>query len=133
MNFSLGGLAGGLLAEVAQVAGGKAGAASHPDQGASVARHARLTHAAQEFEASLMQEMLKPMRSKDALFADGETGSGSDGESDGGVLQSFGTQAMAEAMAKQGGMGIAKQVVRQVERQYASEPAARATLSGASS
>lgn len=87
----------------------------------AAAQHTRLVKAAQQFEAMLMQEMLKPMRTKDQLFADpAEDGkSGSDSDEDGGVLQGFATQAMAEGMAKSGGMGIAKQVVRQVEREHA--------------
>ena len=74
-----------------------------------------------------MQEMLKPMRAKEPLFADGN----SDNDQDGGVLQSFGTQAMAEGIARGGGMGIARQVVQQVERQRASTMAGNAVKAGA--
>jgi Rod binding domain-containing protein len=53
--------------------------------------------------------MLKPMRSEDG----GWTGEDNkDGASD--TITSFGTEAVAKAISKSGGLGIAKQVIRQV-------------------
>lgn len=115
MNFAIGGVGEGLAMGAGKALAGMS-AAQGGQSGAAATRHTHLVKAAQEFEASLMQEMLKPMRAKEPLFAEGD----SDSDQDGGVLQSFGTQAMAEAIAKGGGMGIAKQVVQQVERQRAS-------------
>ncbi len=91
----------------------------------AAAQHTQLVKAAREFEAMLMQEMLKPMRAKDPLFAEADA-SGSDSSQDGGVLQGFGTQAMAEGISAGGGLGIAKLVVRQVEREHASVAKERA-------
>lgn len=89
----------------------------------AAAQHTQLVKAAREFEAMLMQEMLKPMRAKDPLFAEADA---SDSSQDGGVLQGFGTQAMAEGISAGGGLGIAKLVVRQVEREHASVAKERA-------
>ena len=63
-----------------------------------------------------MQELLKPM--KEHGFCEGNEGDEDD--KDGGgfadTLSSYGTEAVATAIAKAGGMGIAKRVVTQVER-----------------
>lgn len=67
----------------------------------------RLKSAAHEFEASLMQEFLKPLQ-QDSLFApedsDGDTGSS-------GALMSFGSEALAKAISERGGFGIATQIL----------------------
>lgn len=75
----------------------------------TVQSRSKLADAAQQFEAMLLQEMLKPMRSEDG----GWTGEANkDGASD--TITSFGTEAVAKAISKSGGLGIAKQVIRQV-------------------
>jgi flagellar protein FlgJ len=81
-----------------------------PDKGA--AQHAKLVDAAQQFEGVLLQEMLKGMQSG----KDGEDGDSSDDGSDGSndTLGSFGTEAVANAIAKGGGIGVARQVVAKV-------------------
>ena len=74
-------------------------------------QHAKLVDAAQQFEAMLLQEMLKPMQSKEGSWDEGEGDkSGRDSE----TLSSYGTEAVARAIAKGGGLGIAKQVVQKV-------------------
>ncbi|HUZ05283.1 MAG TPA: hypothetical protein VMU62_07990 [Acidobacteriaceae bacterium] len=80
----------------------------------------RLQKAAEEFEANFLQELLKPM-SQDPLFAtnDGSGGlTGDDGGNGGdgslGTIDSMGTQAMADALAKAGGFGIAKHILAQL-------------------
>lgn len=81
--------------------------------GADAAKQAKLADAAQQFEAMMMQELLKP-------FSDSQDGWGVDGQSgDAGAdtMSSFGTEAMAKAIAKSGGLGIAKQVIRQVTQE----------------
>jgi flagellar protein FlgJ len=79
--------------------------------------HRKLTAAAQQFEGMLLQEMLKPMKEhgfcqedRDDDSADKDSGSGF-----ADTLSSYGTEALATAIAKGGGMGIAKRVVAQVE------------------
>ena len=69
-----------------------------------------------EFDEKVMQELLKPM--KEHGFC--EDSQDSTGDKDGGrgfadTLSSFGTESMATAIAKGGGLGIAKRVVEQVE------------------
>ena len=80
---------------------------------ADAGKQAKLVDAAQQFEAMMMQELLKP-------FSSGQDGWGGDGQSgDAGsdTMSSFGTEAMAKAIAKNGGLGIAKQVIRQVTQE----------------
>jgi hypothetical protein len=66
--------------------------------------------------------MLKPM--KEHGFCQGDDQDSSD-DKDGGsgfanTLSSFGTEAMATAIARDGGLGIAKHVVEQVEGEKSS-------------
>jgi peptidoglycan hydrolase FlgJ len=78
---------------------------------ASAQQHAKLVDAAQQFEAMLLQEMLKPMQSKEGSWG-GDEESNSNGDND--ILSSYGTEAVARAIAKGGGLGIAEQVVQKV-------------------
>jgi flagellar protein FlgJ len=86
-----------------------------PDKDA--AQHAKLVDAAQQFEGLLLQEMLKSMQTgKDSDNSD----SGDDaGEGSNDTLRSFGTEAVAHAIAKGGGVGIARQVVAKVTIEHA--------------
>lgn len=86
----------------------------------------KLEKAAHEFEASLMQELLKPMKAKDPLFSDGSNstdGTDSSGDS-ASVMVDYSTQVMSEAISQKGGLGIARQVIAQVERDQALREAA---------
>jgi Rod binding domain-containing protein len=76
-------------------------------------RRSKLADAAQQFEAMLWQEMLKPMRNGDGGWGDEEK---SDSASD--TITSFGTEAVAKAISQNGGLGIARQVVRQVSAEH---------------
>jgi flagellar protein FlgJ len=101
-----------------------------PAGAAAALEHRKLTDAAQQFEGMLLQEMLKPMKEHGFAQEEGED----DGDKDGGgfadTLSSFGTEAMATAIAKGGGLGIARQVIEQVEREKTSHTAtAEATKS----
>jgi flagellar protein FlgJ len=88
-----------------------ADAAQSSNPAASAQQHAKLVDAAQQFEAMLLQEMLKPMQSKEGSWGgDDADKSGGDGD----TLSSYGTEAVARAIAKGGGLGIAKQVVQKV-------------------
>jgi peptidoglycan hydrolase FlgJ len=70
---------------------------------------AKLTDAAQQFEGMLLQEMLKPLRSnEDSWSGDESSDSGSE------TINSFGVEAVAKAISKSGGLGIARQVIQQV-------------------
>ena len=78
-------------------------------------RHRKLTDAAQQFEAMFLEQLLKP------VGVDGEdAGPKAEGGAGSETYQSFGMESVAKAIAKAGGMGIARQVVRQVERSSSS-------------
>ncbi len=88
--------------------------------------HRELSDAAQQFEGMLLQEMLKPM--KEHGFCQDESEGDSDGKdalgSFGDTLSGFGTEALATAIAKGGGLGIAKRVVDHVEGEQKAHRAA---------
>lgn len=76
----------------------------------------KLKSAAHEFEASLMQEFLKPLQ-EDPLFADesgdglGESADGGDDQGSSGALMSFSAEALAKAISERGGFGIATKIL----------------------
>jgi flagellar protein FlgJ len=73
-------------------------------------KQAKLVDAAQQFEAAMLQELLKPMQHGQDSWG-GELKS-DDPASD--TISSFGTEAIAKAISKGGGFGIAKQIVSKV-------------------
>jgi peptidoglycan hydrolase FlgJ len=72
--------------------------------------HSQLVDAAQQFEALMAQELLKPMTSTENKWDTGEE----EGDKSMDTMSSYGTEAVAKAIAKGGGLGIAKKVVEQV-------------------
>jgi flagellar protein FlgJ len=74
---------------------------------------AKLVDAAQQFEGMMMQEMLKPMRSWEDSWDEEKKN-----DSAGDTISSFGTEALAKAISKNGGLGIAKQIIRQVTQEH---------------
>jgi peptidoglycan hydrolase FlgJ len=83
--------------------------------GLDVQKQAKLVDAAQQFEAMMLQEMLKPMRGgKDSWGGDDK----SDSDSASDTISSFGTEAFAKAISKGGGFGIARQVISQVKLEH---------------
>ena len=82
-------------------------------------QHRKLVDAAQQFEGMLLQEMLKGMQSGKDELGSGDGDGDSSGDDSGDTLRSFGTEAVARAIAKGGGVGIARQVVRKVEIEHA--------------
>ena len=74
-----------------------------------LARHAKLVDSAQQFEGVMLEEMLKPMHFGAPPDADGEESTGAQA-----TVASFGTEAMAHALAMKGGFGIAQRIIRQV-------------------
>lgn len=77
-------------------------------------RQAKLVDAAQQFEAMLLQQMLKPMQGG----ADGEDGGEKAALGGGETLAAFGTEAVARAILRGGGFGLARQIVRQVTAEH---------------
>jgi peptidoglycan hydrolase FlgJ len=76
--------------------------------------HSRLVDAAQQFEALMAQELLKPLSSSENKWDTGEDG----GDKSMDTMSSYGTEAVAKAIAKGGGLGIAKKVVEQVTAEH---------------
>jgi peptidoglycan hydrolase FlgJ len=81
-------------------------------------QRARLVDAAQQFEGMMLQEMLKPLRAggdndwSGDKATDDEPGGGSD------TISSFGVEAVAKAISKSGGVGIARQIIQQVTAEH---------------
>jgi len=83
----------------------------------------RLVKAAQEFEAQMMQELLKPMTSGNGLDGeDGDTATGS-----GGALGAFASEALGRGLSEHGGFGIATSIVRQLTPKGNTQVAAQVT------
>jgi peptidoglycan hydrolase FlgJ len=76
--------------------------------------HTRLVDAAQQFEALMLQELLKPLSSSENKWDTGDQ----DGDKSADTMKSYGTEAMAKAISKGGGLGIAKKVVEQVTAEH---------------
>jgi Rod binding domain-containing protein len=72
-------------------------------------RHTKLLHAAQQFEALMLNELLKPLGRSSAIGASEED------EEKNNVLGSFGVEAMAGALAKSGALGFANRIVHSME------------------
>ena len=81
---------------------------------ADTQRHLRLVSAAQQFEGMMLEQILKPMqKSQDSGFGqDPDT----DRDSSLDTMSSYGTEAVANAIAKSGGLGIARKLVADVTR-----------------
>jgi len=77
-------------------------------------KQAKLVDAAQQFEAAMLQELLKPMQHGQSSWGGEEKGD--DTASD--TISSFGTEAIAKAISKGGGFGIAKQIVSKVTLEH---------------
>jgi len=81
-----------------------------PTSGIEGQKQAKLVDAAQQFEATMLQELLKPMQHGQDSWGGEEKG----GDSASDTISSFGTEAIAKAISKGGGFGIAKQIVSKV-------------------
>jgi peptidoglycan hydrolase FlgJ len=87
---------------------------SQPADAAERQKEVKLADAAQQFEATMLQELLKPMQHGQDNWGGEETSD--DSASD--TVSSFGTEAIAKAISKGGGFGIAKQIVSKVTLEY---------------
>jgi Rod binding domain-containing protein len=67
----------------------------------------RLVKAAHEFEAQMMNELLKPLTASEGLTGDEDGGLGS-----AGALGGFASEALGRALSEHGGLGIADSIVR---------------------
>jgi Rod binding domain-containing protein len=85
------------------------GAVSTQNQSATFPQ-SRLVQAAHEFEAQLMKELLKPL-------TNGSSADGKDEEPEsGGPLADFATEALGQALSRQGGLGIATNILHSLSR-----------------
>jgi flagellar protein FlgJ len=87
---------------------------SQPANAAEVQKQAKLVDAAQQFEATMLQELLKPMQHGQSSWGGEEKSD--DTASD--TISSFGTEAIAKAISKGGGFGIAKQIVSKIGAEH---------------
>ena len=90
------------------------------DAGASAddRRTAKLASGAHEFEAMMLQQMLKGLKFGQAP---GDGGDGEEASGANGTLQSYGTEALAKAISGQGGFGIARKIIQQVTAEDAAK------------
>jgi len=82
-----------------------AAAAAAPGNGEALAPQPRLVHAAHEFEAQMMKELMQPMTGGSSLLGE-EDDSGS-----GSALGEFASEALGKALSERGGFGIASRIV----------------------
>ena len=75
-------------------------------------KNSKLADAAKQFEALMIEQLLKPFNDKENSW---KTEDGSSGGSD--TLMDFGVQSMAGAIAKGGGLGIARQITEKIAYQ----------------
>jgi peptidoglycan hydrolase FlgJ len=69
----------------------------------------RLEKASHQFEASMLQELLKPMQEHSG-FSDKDENDDSGADSNSSLLE-YGTEVMANALSERGGLGISKMVL----------------------
>ena len=77
--------------------------------GGQAAVEPRLAHAAHQFEAMMMKELLAPLSRTSSLGDEG------DGEGT-GVLGEFASESVAGALSAGGGLGIAERIVHSLSR-----------------
>ena len=80
----------------------------------------RLMHAAHEFEAQMMKELLKPIAAGNSLTVEGSDAE----EGSGGVLGDFASESLGRALSEQGGLGIATSILRSLS--HLGNPSTRA-------
>jgi peptidoglycan hydrolase FlgJ len=81
------------------------GAGKMAGQSSGAAPQPRLVRAAQEFEAMMMKELLKPMTGGDDSACDDDADAG------GGVLGEFASEVLGQGLSAGGGFGIANEIV----------------------
>jgi flagellar protein FlgJ len=79
-------------------------------------KQAKLVDGAHQFEAMLLNEMLKPLKFGEAESSDLSADQPSGGAND--TIRGFATEAIGKAIANKGGMGLAKQIISQVTAEH---------------
>jgi len=80
---------------------------------AANAKTAKLVDAAEQFEAMMLNELLKPLNFGAGVEEAGDENAG--GAAD--TIRGMGTDALSKALASHGGMGIARKIVKDVTRE----------------
>lgn len=88
--------------------------ASAPALGPAAEQHEKLVHGAREFEAMLLAHWWNTMEQSDPMAQDGQDPAFQ-------TLQSTSLQAMTMAMARGGGIGLAKMLVQSLEAKPATQ------------
>jgi Rod binding domain-containing protein len=89
--------------------GGQSGLLTQPGvTSAAAAPSPKLVHAAHEFEAALMKELLAPLETG----KDGLTGGDEDDAGSSSALGSFAGEALGKAISERGGFGIATGILK---------------------
>jgi Rod binding domain-containing protein len=70
----------------------------------------RLVKAAHEFEASMMQQLLKPMMEDHSGLYSESDDQDDDADSDSSLME-YGTEVMANALSERGGLGLSKMIL----------------------
>jgi Rod binding domain-containing protein len=83
----------------------------------------KLLHAAQQFEALLLNDLLGPVEKTFASIPGQDSAVGAD------TYQSLGTQALAANLAASGGLGIATKIIRNIMQHKERVSQARAATS----
>lgn len=86
----------------------------------------KLVDGARQFEAMMLEQMLKGLSFSGAPGEDPEDSQAGAA----GTVQSFGTEAVAKAIAAGGGFGLARQIVRQVQAEQQSTNGGQAEIPG---
>ena len=81
---------------------------------AAAAVSPRLVRGAQEFEALMMKELLKPMTGQDGLTGEADD-EGGDAVAT-GALGEFASEALGQAISRSGGFGIAGRIAGELSR-----------------
>ncbi len=104
--------------------------------GADSSPSPKLVHAAHEFEAQMMKELLAPMTGSDPdddpLFGEGDDAEDSglalgSGSGSGGALAGFASETLGQALSERGGFGIADKILRQLGASAGAPTAANGT------
>lgn len=74
----------------------------------------KVHHAAQQFEAMLLQEMLKPLSQHEDTNSNGDALGAGAGAS--GPMESFGIEAVASSLARSGALGFASRIESALQR-----------------
>lgn len=81
------------------------------------AQNARMVKAAHQFEASMMDELMKPLM-ENSLFDDDDSSTlVGQGSGSGNALMGFASESFAGSLSEHGGLGIARQIISHLRAQ----------------